>query len=350
MLKNVFKVISIALILFMLIPTLASCEKSNIPDGYQLVACEGDKFRLFVPQKGWMPNVAGGVSGAFTSLNENTSVNVFVADDAGELTIDEYWEICSQKYSEELDSYSFSGKSESLIFGGQAAKKYVYSAKMLVEGENVAYKFMQIMARYDGEMYILLYTSPEQYYDSHIEELEGNDKGEGIIPYFVFDEPYVPEEKKEYSSKIEAPQGMKLISTDERAYRLFVPENWIVNNRTEASAAYFSEQDKSNVSLQMYMPSNENLTIDEYFAECEAKYGELFSSYSCDLTEEVKMDGIKAKKYVLSITSGGVEYKMLQAIVKKGAVFYCFTYTATAENYEKHISDVEKMLDSFDIR
>ena len=41
---------------------------------------------------------------------------------------------------------------------------------------------------------------------------------------------------------------------------------WIVNNRTEASAAYFSEQDKSNVSLQMYMPSNENLTIDEYFA------------------------------------------------------------------------------------
>ena len=348
--KNIIKIIAFILMAVMLLPAFVACSKGAVPDGYQLIACEGDKFRLYVPQKGWTPNVESGLSGAFYSLNENVSVNVFLADDADGLDIEEYWDICNQKNSEQLTGYSFSGKSENLVLGGQKAKKYVYGAKMMINGESVDYKFMQVMAKYDGEMYILLYTSPEQYYDSHIEDIEGNEKGEGIIPYFVFDEPYVAENKKEFSDKVEAPEGMKLVSTDERAYRLFVPDNWTVNNRTEASAAYFSDEDKSNVSLQMYMTNEDSQTVQEYFEVCEESYKNLFASYSLYLTEDIKMDGIDAKKYVMTVTSGGVEYRMLQAIVKKGAVFYCFTYTATLDNYEKHLADVQKMIENFDIR
>ena len=76
-------VLALILCLLMIFP-LASCAKSDVPDGYQLVACEGDCFRLYVPTQ-WVPNTASGVTGAFYSSVDAASVAVYVADDAGEL-------------------------------------------------------------------------------------------------------------------------------------------------------------------------------------------------------------------------------------------------------------------------
>ena len=243
------------------------------------------------------------------------------------------------------------------MLGGQAARKYVYSAEnYYMNAQNViekkTYKFMQVMARYDGEMYIFVYSSPEEYYDSHIEEVEGNNDGAGIILYFSFADAYVSEDDKKYSDKVVLPEGMKLISTDERAYRLFVPEKWQVNNRTDMSAAYYSESDRSNVSVQLYICGTGDAvqSIETYFERCESSYKELFAKYDLVSTDDIKMSGINAKRYDIEITSGGVEYKMLQAIVKKGDAIYCFTYTATLENYDAHIADVEKMIEVFEIR
>ena len=86
-------------------------ERSDIPDGYQLIACEGDSFRLYVPTN-WTSNAWSGVTGAYYSLSENASVNVYVADDAAEMTPEEYWAYCNEKLAESLDEYSFSGKTE----------------------------------------------------------------------------------------------------------------------------------------------------------------------------------------------------------------------------------------------
>ena len=62
------------------------------------------------------------------------------------------------------------------------------------------------------------------------------------------------------------------------------------------------------------------------------------------------MDGVAAKQYIYALTSGGVEYRQLQAIVKKGEVYYTKTYTATADKFESHMEDVKKMIEAFDIR
>ena len=348
--EKCLKIVATVMLAAVLLASFVACAQSDVPEGYQLAVCEGDKFRLYVPTKGWMPNVAGGVSSAFSSLEENASVSVYIADDANDMTLEEYWSYCDEKYAEIYTEYSSADKSEKLVLGGQPAQKNVYQAKMTVEGVTEIYKFLQVTAIYEGELYILLYSSPEEHYDSHLEEIEGNADGEGVIPYFVFAEPYVSDETKEYSDKVSAPDGMKLVSTDERAYRFFVPNSWISNERGEMSAAYVSDTDSSNVSLQMYMTEDESQTVDEYFADCEKKYAEIFTSYTLVSSESIKMSGINAKKYVLDITSGGVEYKMIQAIVKKGAMFYCFTYTATAENFEKHLADVQKMIENFEIR
>ena len=84
----------------------------------------------------------------------------------------------------------------------------------------------------------------------------------------------------------------------------------------------------SNVSLQMYMTENDQETVDEYFGKLEKRYKDTFDTYNLESTEDVKMDGSDAKKYIYKITVGGVEYKQMQAIVVRGAVFYTLTYTA----------------------
>jgi hypothetical protein len=62
------------------------------------------------------------------------------------------------------------------------------------------------------------------------------------------------------------------------------------------------------------------------------------------------MDGAPAKQYTYTAVIGGVEYKQLQAIVVKGAVFYTVTYTALPEKFDLHLSDVAKMIENFDVR
>ena len=62
------------------------------------------------------------------------------------------------------------------------------------------------------------------------------------------------------------------------------------------------------------------------------------------------MDGVSARKYTYTVVSGGQEYKLVQAIVRKGDMFYCLTYTALPENFDRHLPDVEKMIENFDIR
>ena len=245
------------------------------------------------------------------------------------------------------------------MLGGKAAYKYIYSAKATLIDQatgnksDVTYKYMQVMAQNAGKTYVLLYSAPEYKYDDHVEEIEGDADGAGVIPYFVFASAYHSDDNdKQYSDKVTAPEGMKLISTDERAYRFFVPDAWSVNVRTEATAAYIDEQDgsRTNVSVQMYMTGDESQTVEQYWELCKNSYNEIFSSFALVSSEDVKMDGISAKRYVYDVTSGGREYRQLQAIVKKGAMFYVVTYTASPDLFDSHLADVDKMIENFDIR
>lgn len=353
--KNV-KLISALLLCLILIPTLASCSKSDVPDGYQLIACEGDCFRLYVPTQ-WVDNTSSGVTSAYYSAVDNASITVIVADDAGEMSVAEYWSVCNERYADELADYKSEEKFEKIVLGGQAAEKHVFSASVTIysetEKKNVTstYKFMQVMTRYKDNMYVLTFSAPADMYETHLETFEGNASDEGVIPYFRFAEPYSSEDgEKKISDKETAPEGMKLASTDERAYRFFVPSSWKINNRTDATAAYASDNDRSNVSVQMYMSSDNTETVEKHWARLEESYKTMFSEYELISDESIKMNGISAHKYTYRAVSGGQEYKMVQAIVRKGEMFYCITFTATPENFDKHLPDVNKMIEEFEIR
>ncbi|MBQ4091206.1 MAG: DcrB-related protein [Clostridia bacterium] len=357
MLKISKRIIGALLLCTLILCAFVSCSQDNVPEGYQLIACEGDEFRLYVPA-GWQSSSAGGITSAIYSMDYNVTVSVYVASDAGELPLEEYWALCDGKMSAELEEYSAEDKIEKVILGGKAAIKTVYSAKhTLIDAEGkpqkTEYKYMQVTAKHNENTFVLLYSAPADKYDTFAGVVEGDAEGAGIIPYFVFAEPYhSADNNKQYSNDVETPDGMKLISTDERAYRFFVPTPWTVNVRTEATAAYIDEADgtRSNVSVQMYMTGDERQTVAEYFVACEKSYKNIFDSYVLVSDTEIKMDGISAHKYVYEITSGGKTYRQLQAIVKKGAMFYVVTYTSAPEHFDSHTGDVEKMIESFDIR
>ncbi len=354
--KRIVKLICTAILAVMLILSFASCANDDTPDGYQLVACEGDKFRLYVPTQ-WILNTTGGITSAYYTSDAEISVSVNVAEDAEGLTLDEYWSVCDEKYKAELDGYTYDGSMEKIVLGGRAGQQYVFTANLTRYGDaedkavTKEYKFLHAMAQNEGETYILLYSAPTEDFDSLLETVEGNASDEGIIPYFKFAEAYVSEDgEKEFSDKVTPPEGMKLASTDERPYRFYIPESWMINQRTDATAAYASDSDSSNVNVQMYMTSSNVETVSDHFAKLEETYKATFSAYTLLSDDEIKMDGVSAHKYTYTAVVGGEEFKIVQAIVRKGEMFYYVTFTAKSENFEKHIPDVNKMIENFDIR
>ena len=257
--KKSVKIISIICLAIMMAASMAACADSDVPDGYQLIACEGDEFRLYVPTQ-WVVNTSGGVTCAYYTSDAEMGVTVTRADDAEGLSLDEYWVVCDANYKAELDSYVYDGNIKNIVMGGKAAQERSFSAKVtrFDESQNksvtVDYKFLQVIVQNDGVTYVFTYSAPADQFDSQLETVVGNKNGEGIIPYFKFAEAYTSEDnKKEFDQSVEAPEGMKIASTDEHPYRFFVPSSWKINDRTNATAAYASDTDSSNVNVGMYM-------------------------------------------------------------------------------------------------
>ena len=364
--KNFRLVACLVLLVAMLIPSLASCGvKEKAPDGYKLVACDGDKFRLFVP-KAWVENTESGITSAYYSVDENAFVSVCIAEDREGRALAEYFEYCKTQYASSLLDYSHVSEDTRVSLGGMAAYQLVFTVTRRVTDsdvredieatEGVKYKYLQYFSEFEGDIYVLTFSCPEEKFEAHKSTVLGadSDDGEfaGIIPYFQFSsEPYVADGKK-ISDKVEAPEGMKLASTDKRPYRFFVPDAWTLDTRSGLSAAYFSDKDKSNVSLQAHMSTGEMADPKSFFENSQIKYKNLYGEgYTLiDKKDDVKMGEYTATQFTFTVKSGDAEYKLMQTVCAKGEMYYILTYTSTVENFDSHLADVEGMLSAFALR
>lgn len=363
-LKKRVGILILTLCIFISVLSLSGCSKKDIPDGYQLVAREGDTFRLYVPTQGWASNTSSGVTSAYFALSSEatgepaTVISVYTPDDAkGCKTALEYWEICKQKLSAELTDFKYiEAESGATVLGGESAGRYIYTAKKntgIGDSEQVVpvtYKFMQIMAIHNGQMYVLVFCAPEADYDKRVVDMNGNPDEEdlGVIGYFKFADAYVAEDNKKYD-KVDAPEGMKLASSKERPYILFAPDDWSVDNSGQITNVYAA--DKSNLTVQFIMPAEEIHSVEAYWNSCMKKYENVMSDFTVVESSKKTVAGIE-ESWIGSFSgkSGGVDYKFMQAIVLKGEVYYVITYTSTAENYDAHISDVNKMIEHFKVK
>ncbi len=366
MTKKIKAIICFTLVLTMLMPALVSCSsQKDVPNGYKRVACDGDKFSLFVP-KAWTDNTDSGITSAYYTVEENAFVSVHIAEDRDGMTLAQYFDACKERYADELSDYAFVSENTKDSLGGVAAYQLVFTVTRKITDSDeketvesvaaVQYKYLQMMAEYDGDIYILTFSCKADKYDSHYDTLMGADDDDGnfvgIIPCFKFeDTPYSDNDKK-ISDKVEAPEGMKLASTNKRPYRFFVPESWTIDTRSSLSAAYFSDGDKSNVSLQAHMSTAQVPNLNTYFENSEIKYKNIYGdNYTLiSKNENAKMGNIDAIQLVFTIKSGNQEYRLMQSVCIKGEMYYIFTYTSTPDKFDSHLDDVEKMLAAFAVR
>jgi hypothetical protein len=153
------------------------------------------------------------------------------------------------------------------------------------------------------------------------------------------------------------PDGMMLVENDKQTYKLFVPENWVVNLTDGVSGAYVSS-DNSNISLMIMTASHNYQSLEsfcqKYYKDMEATFKNV--SAREEYTENQKFGQLAALKYVFTIGAeasetepNAVQYKYMQifALDEKTAQVYIFTYTALADNYSKHLDDVNRIVAEF---
>ena len=148
------------------------------------------------------------------------------------------------------------------------------------------------------------------------------------------------------------PDGYQNVATDKEAFFLYVPKSWVDNTPGGIASAYYSSDDYSNVSFTcMVIDPGEMDELEEYknisISELETVLPE-FKVIEKDATEENVAPLTIANRETITFeyecTLGGQTYHYMQAVTMKDDFFYIFTYTSLAENYDKHLTEVNSII------
>jgi hypothetical protein len=330
----------------------------SIPEGMKLATAAGSDYRLYIPTA-WNSNTSYGVSGGYYNLDVLSTVSVAKYEITAEMQekidrgepdnfeggkLDWFWLNYCLTSIEEL---SLSGSvaefttAPELIHEVNARR---FTTSSIVNGTTLC--FLQIVCELDGAFYVLSYTADKEIYEALLPDVEK------ILDQFVFDEPYYPDNYiKELSKDTSAPEGMKLASNDDVAYRFYVPTEWTVN-RDEGVFATYWESDRSSVSIVPYSPEANSMSVAEYFTLTEEALKKLVGDgyEALGEPEKTELGGRQATVYYYTITMGQTQYKYMQVIAAYKSMLYSLTYTALPENFDAHLSDVEEMIDAFEFR
>ena len=326
----------------MLAGGLVSCSgDSEVPDGYQYATCKGEYFRLFIPTQ-WTSNTESGVSGGHYSLAEGTAVSMAeVVFDLPSTEGEDVTATLADFYTAHLaDISAMSGykleKEFDATLGSYKAKDITYTAAK--GGET--YRFRQILTKVEGRFYLFTYSSKADTFDQWLDTVDGILEN---VMFYAY--PYEGSSDEKKIPKVEnIPEGMKLVTGNDVAYRFFAPSNWLVGDATAASLVYVSEEDRSNVTVMGYVPDEDGYSVADYWENTEKHYKDTLTDYTptAEPLEEI-MGGKTATVYEYTYSLGGVTYKCRQAICVYSYMIVIMTYTALPENYDAHLDDALAM-------
>ena len=330
---------------------LVACSgKGNeIPDGYQYATCNGEYFRLFVPTQ-WTVNTESGVSGGYTSVFGNTAVSMtevpFATD--SDATLADFY-AAHMADVEQLRDYKLESETDTTMSasdGGKraAAKDVTFTASVT----GTVYRYRQVLCKVEGRFYIFTCTMDNAYFSelSESQRLEIQGIVEEIRGNIVFhNRPFEDGSTGKKTPNVDAPDGMKLVSNNDVAYRFFAPEGWVAVEGNAAFQVYASETDRSNVSVIGYVPETEGYSVADYWEETLLNYQSALTDFTLisTTTEGQTMGGRAATVYEFTYSLGGVNYRTRQAVCVYSYMIVSMTYTALPENYEAHLAEVETM-------
>ena len=173
----------------------------------------------------------------------------------------------------------------------------------------------------------------------------------------------------------DVPDGMKSVSPASVSFELFVPTTWVDNSQSGMASAYFSSDDRANVSMTCIVMDSELSTLEQYAVYADASLKEALPGYalivgstavdsgaiassgtvSSSAAEEpqypagfaaCKFCGLKAFSFEYTAKTEGKEYHFRQIVTAKSTSFYVFTYTAEKENYDLHADEVNSIVEN----
>ena len=334
---------------------LVACSKgSEIPKGYQNATCEGALFRLYIPTH-WTVSTESGVSGGYYSLLEGTAVsmtqvNFDLPEDIGTeehaalmlFVAAHVEEISALKGYTPEKGFSNGNAPNANVSGVYAAKDITYSAVM---GEDT-YRYRQVLCKVGGNFFLFTYSAKADSFDQWLDTVDE------ILENIVFNSQngYEGDGDDKKIPNVEAPDGMKLVTGNDVAYRFFVPESWVVGNAEAAALVYASETDRSNVSLLGYAAAD-GYSVADYWKDTEKYYKDALTDYTLTAEPaESTLGGKKATVYEYTYSLGGVSYKCRQTVCVYSYMIVVMTYTALPENYDAHLAEVEQMQSALTFR
>ena len=395
---KLMRLTALALLLALLPCVLISCSDDRTPTGMQDVTCAGEDFILYVPLT-WTSNSRSGISGAYYTTSDHSEKGEALANHAKYWTVtaqkvtddaadmDAYWAKLCAYYAQSYEEFTLipykaatADKAEQLYrqttldidgddTGMSAARVYEFTARVkefapteeLDEQGSMSFtrKYCQVISRApDGSgYYVLTYSAREEDYATFIDAFI-HDLPEGtVVGEFVILAGKSESTAPELFSDPDTADNMIPASTNQMPYRFYVPSTWSVGSTTEYPAA-FAPNGTTNVTVTMYVPSNEQLSVDEYWqGYCLPEYEAVFDALTVsetvvEATIGVEKDTKNAKTYTFEGTIGGKTYQYKQTVIVHSSLIYCITYTALASDgsFAQYQNDYQAMLDSFIFR
>ena len=331
-------------VIFMLGCVACANVKEDAPDGMISVTCEGEPFKLYVPES-WTDNRASGISSGYYSSVDHLSVSARYFTPDAKIGAEQYMKDCAKSVSE---YYATSNYKEVELAGGTTldgknALRNVYE----IDLDKTRLTCFQITVEHKGDLISLYGYCPKAEYESRKGEFDT------IKSNFKLSERKAV--KHEPVVDKNTPEGMQLASNKDIEYRFYVPTSWICNSESNISEAYYSESERSNVTVTSYTLESSKTSAKEYFEDyLEPSYKKEFGKdYSRTSEPEARTVGEReALCYTYTVTKYGAEIKIMQTVIRHSGdnTYYTITYTARAEKFDTHIKDVYKMLDSFTFR
>jgi len=374
------KKLGIFVLLLALLVTLCSCtDKSGAPSGMKLVAGgESEGYYFYVPEE-WTISSIGNIAAAYASRVDRTSASFTeVNRDTLPTDADAYFldakapvENASATLENSASGYfidnfgefpegvEFTKINEPTPFGKAATNEAdaredadrarVYEYSYAYEAKRIG--FVQIFIKEGDRYFIFTFSSSmeerfegESYFAYHSKTLES------IINSFRF-VARTGENTPQSPEYVRDEDGYILISNKAYArFELYVPDTFV----PEYSSAIVSATHKDGSNINMTQAVTTGVDIEDYWKvrkeDLEKIVNDLKIIKEID-RDEIKEDfGNSAAAFVCeyTYTYNGTKYHVMQIFCIDKALVgygYALTYTATEDNYNAHLSELEKIIE-----
>ncbi|MBE6700927.1 MAG: DUF1795 domain-containing protein [Ruminococcaceae bacterium] len=145
------------------------------------------------------------------------------------------------------------------------------------------------------------------------------------------------------------PEGMTYSENDAVDFMFFYPEDWTLDRNDGMVSARVSDKDHSNVSVTVFTSPEGVVDIEGYLKDTYLGYvKENFPDLEMlSENEKTTLGGVDARQNVFSATVAGEKYQFLQVITYRYGYIYILTYTSTAEGFDSHTEEVQKIIKEF---